>query len=1096
MFHDGRKRTGQKQQCLSKQDASLYHATGTFLVRVPAFSLAVFLQLTTRHIFCETSEEGNEDEAFAEGVQHGYEQVRLLMMTSSFFRVAVSLASQDLVQGFFRLHQDPVSPARMKRVYSRLMRYLVRMSTRATPFGLFAGVALGTITDTTQLTLEQHALGHVHVRPDIGWLSAFLREREQQPHAPAQMCLMVNSTAQVVGNRVLLSSVDEGGNTANETLSLRAIPLVRRVFEIARYPLCYTDLVTALSHAFPRLPESQIHLVLKQLWDAHVLMSTLHPPLTGGEPLTFVLQQLQSWPHSRWAQHMREELLSLEPLLNAVHHADLSECNALEDHLSALSARQNALVAHYPHSLVQVDAALTMKHPSLHTSVAAAVEEAADVLLRLGIYPRGIQTLERYRAAFVHKYGMAEVPLLRLLSTESGLGAPTNYTRPPRSYPLPALEIPSKQDQTRDQQLCALLMHALKRQHMEIVLTEEMIQELTQWAPSPEHPAPPEIDVFFQVQATSMNEVDQGSWESLVIQGLVPGGRTMGRFAQVLGGSAVTSLQASAREVEALFPNVVFADLTYLPSDARGANVALRPPLHPYEITVNTMPSRAEEFVLSLDDLVVGVRDNRLYVRSLRLGKEVKVYQRTMLNVRYAPNICRFLLEIAEDGSPHPEPFDWGMMRTAPFLPRVVYKKIVLSLAQWHVRLRDIQPEGKGNEEVRWFMGLQQWRKRWQVPRYVYLTTLDQRLLLDLEHPLLVQELWSELKHAQPGTSICLQEMLPDFDHLICRDVQQAPYIAEMVMPLVLRASCSMTSGAAQVQHALYPSVVSTEERSFLPGEDWMYLKIYIAPLFQDELITGPLREIVKHVRDANLCDEWFYLRYADPDPHLRLRFHARIPDAKETVLKLVLSWAHQLVHAGTVTNVHVVPYEREIERYGGPALIGDIERFFSSNSDMVSELVALQYTKHVTYHPLVVAVMTLDQLFCSWGYDLSARLRHAQAHTHKYASKEVFAAHRKQLSTLLFPWRYEDEHNESLMSQRQTILSLCALQASMAVHLMTHIHMLAAQNALWNDPEHILGSLAHLHLNRLLGIDRKQEQVVYDLWRHVLEATTRRPPG
>ncbi|GHO82365.1 lantibiotic dehydratase [Dictyobacter formicarum] len=1078
------------------QDQPMYRTIGAFLVRVPALPLTVFLRLTTQDCPLDTNQIDDLDERFSGVLQQGYEQVCTLMTDSSFLRMAVLLASQDLVQGFARLQHDTVSPARMKRVYSRLVRYIVRMSTRATPFGLFAGVALGTITDdSTQLSLGERALGHLHVRPDLGWLYAFVREREQQKPALGQMHLMVNSTAHVVGNRVLITSIDEPGNNGKETLSLRAVPLLRSILELARQPILYVDLVTALSLAFPQIPEPQIHLVLQQLWNAHALISTFHPPLTGGEPTAFMLQHLHTLPPSSWMQHVQDELTVLEQALQNVQRSGVSDCDQLEKDLSALFACQETLVPGYRHPLVQVDAALTMEKPTLHVNIADSVVEAADVLLRLGTHPKGLQSLERYRAAFVHKYGMEEVPLLRLLSIEEGLGAPPNYTRPSREYPLPAVESPLKQEQARDRLLCGLLFQALNKQQIEIVLTDDLIQKLTQWMPSSGYPAPPEIDVFFQVQATSAAAINQGNWDALIIQGIVPGGRAIGRFAQVLGESAVTTLQAAAREVEALFPDVVFADLSYLPSDVRGANVSLRPPLHPYEIAVNTMPSRPKEFVLSLEDLVVGVRGKRFYVRSLRLGKEVKVYQRSMLNVRFAPNICRFLLEIAEDGSPYPESFNWGMMRIAPFLPRVVYKKIVLSLAQWHVRLMDIQPEGTGNEEVRWFIGLQRWRQRWRVPRYVYLTTLDQRLLLDLENPLLALELWSELKQAQQGSPVCLQEMLPDFEHVICRDAQQAPYTAEMVMPLVLRSSSSTQPGAVDKLPSMYPLIVPTEDRRFLPGEEWMYLKVYIAPLFQDELITGPLREIVKQVRNEHLCDEWFYLRYADPDPHLRLRFRARIPEVKGILLEQVLSWANQLVHAGVVTNLHIASYEREIERYGGPALMGDIERFFSSNSDVLSELVALQYTKRLTCAPLVVAVMSLDLLFRFWGYDLSARLGYARKHSHSYASREAFRTHRKQLTSLLFPWRHEDDQDEFLVAQRQIITSLFASQEPMAAHIMKRIHVLTKQNLLWNNPEHILGSLAHLHLNRLLGIDRKQEQVVYDLWRHVLEAVSRRPP-
>src|SRR5690242_15616095 len=127
----------------STHDQPLYRTTGTFLVRVPALPLTVFLYLASQDCPLDMKQFDNFDERFSRALHQGYEQVRTLMTDSAFVRVAVAVASRDLIQGFARLQGDPVSPARMKRVYSRLVRYIVRMSTRATPFGLCAGVALG-----------------------------------------------------------------------------------------------------------------------------------------------------------------------------------------------------------------------------------------------------------------------------------------------------------------------------------------------------------------------------------------------------------------------------------------------------------------------------------------------------------------------------------------------------------------------------------------------------------------------------------------------------------------------------------------------------------------------------------------------------------------------------------------------------------------------------------------------------------------------------------------------------------------------------------------------------------------------------------------
>ncbi len=59
-----------------------------------------------------------------------------------------------------------------------------------------------------------------------------------------------------------------------------------------------------------------------------------------------------------------------------------------------------------------------------------------------------------------------------------------------------------------------------------------------------------------------------------------------------------------------------------------------------------------------------------------------------------------------------------------------------------------------------------------------------------------------------------------------------------------------------------------------LPGSDWLYLKVFVPPPFQDDLIAGPVRGFAEFAVNAQLADGWHFLRYRDPDPHLRIRFH------------------------------------------------------------------------------------------------------------------------------------------------------------------------------------------------------------------------------
>ncbi|HLJ35338.1 MAG TPA: lantibiotic dehydratase C-terminal domain-containing protein, partial [Ktedonobacteraceae bacterium] len=55
-------------------------------------------------------------------------------------------------------------------------------------------------------------------------------------------------------------------------------------------------------------------------------------------------------------------------------------------------------------------------------------------------------------------------------------------------------------------------------------------------------------------------------------------------------------------------------------------------------------------------------------------------------------------------------------------------------------------------------------------------------------------------------------------------------------------------------------------------------------------------------------------------------------------------------------------------------------------------------------------------------------------------------------------------------------------------------VRQLAAEDRLWVSETSLLSSIAHMHVNRLLGLDHDRERQVYAFWRHTLDSLVRRP--
>ena len=66
------------------------------------------------------------------------------------------------------------------------------------------------------------------------------------------------------------------------------------------------------------------------------------------------------------------------------------------------------------------------------------------------------------------------------------------------------------------------------------------------------------------------------------------------------------------------------------------------------------------------------------------------------------------------------------------------------------------------------------------------------------------------------------------------------------------------------------------ENRMFIPGSEWVYFKIYTGTKTADSILKNELYDFVKEMMKYDLIDRWFFIRYNDPDFHIRLRLHMK----------------------------------------------------------------------------------------------------------------------------------------------------------------------------------------------------------------------------
>jgi thiopeptide-type bacteriocin biosynthesis protein len=987
---------------------------------------------------------------------------------------AVAVASEDLAAALAR----PGPPG--GRTAEALLRYRIRSATRPTPFGLFGGAAVGEWGTPTDLRIADGPRP-TRTRPDMGWLADTVQAVEQR--ARRRLRLVANTCVFERDGRLHLSDRRAGGQ-AGPDVSVRATPVVRRVLALARCPVAYDALVATVLAATPQATRERVCGLVDELARQDLLITDLRPPLTAA-PVVHVLDRVAEVPEVGEVGERLADAVALAARLDTVlgdpartdaTAADPARNGSAADPVALLVGLRARLRALTPNGgtddVVQVDSGLPLAGATITPAVAVDAARAVDLLLRMHPAPGGPPHLAAFRAAFLARYGYDRpVPLLELLDPRFGLGPFSGFSGHGFGHE-PDHEVRAR----RADRLTELACMALQDGRGEVVLDDADVAALTTWTPDPQRLLPSlELSAF--VLAPSAAAVDRGDYRLLVGPnlGAQAAGRGLGRFADLLGRPAADMLDQIAAAEESRRDGGIVAELVYLPRQRRAANVAVRPAARHYEIPVGVAPGVPAERVVAPDELSVYVRDGRLRLWWERRGTEVAVAAGHMLNTNGAPEVCRFLHDVGLDGLTPLTSFDWGPAESLPVLPRVRCGRVVLRPARWRQRRSSAAEALATRDPAAFAAALPAWRRRLRLPHRVYLAEGDNRLLLDLDDPAQAQLLHAELRRPH-GRDLVLEEALPGPDDAWLPGTG-GRFVSELVVPLVRRAP------AASAPVAAPPAAHDDRDRRRAPGSDWLYLTLAGPPTGQDDLVAGPLRTLTDGLVARGDVRSWFFLRYTDPQPHLRLRLHGDPETLLARALPAAMATAAGWVGAGILHRVGLEVYERELERYGGPEATAVVEELFAADSRAVAALLPARSPAE----RLRLAALGVDDLLSSLGLDVSARLVwYSDAAP---PPKETAAAHREhgdRVRALLDGADPADDAARAVLMERRTAIAPLGARLG-ALHAAGTCPV----------PLPVLArSVVHLHCNRW-GVDPATERTLLGLLRRALHSRLRRgtPP-
>ena len=281
-----------------------------------------------------------------------------------------------------------------------------------------------------------------------------------------------------------------------------------------------------------------------------------------------------------------------------------------------------------------------------------------------------------------------------------------------------------------------------------------------------------------------------------------------------------------------------------------------------------------------------------------------------------------------------------------------------------------------------------------------------------------------------------------------------------------------------------------TEKRTFAPGSEWLYLKIYTGVRTADSLLADILNPVSLAMIDQKIADRWFFIRYADPDFHIRYRLRLTNERHIGLVMPMLKDKMNAMLGPGLIWKIETATYQREIERYGNMTM--DLaEQLFFLDSFSFLEFMNEHKEKNDENGRWLYAILTVDSVLRHFNVSLEEKkdlLLELNRSFGKEFGKdkllarqlsEKFRNFRERINTLLTEG--EDAGNDYYLKDilhRRTSSGQQHVDA-----ILNHYKNGEAEVPL----QEFLSSLIHMSMNRIFrSSPRMHEMVIYDLlFRH-----------
>ena len=991
------------------------------------------------------------------------------VFSQPFYQEAIYVASPELHQELQKWLENKLSNEKeIDKLITSLYKYYVRMCTRCTPYGLFAGSAMGEISEnSTEIAFEEYQKYHKHSRLDMNYVAELTEYIGKLPNVKKHLKYFVNNSLYRTGDSFRYAQFRlKNKNRSYYLTSIKATAFLEKILKIAQNGAIVADFANAIVD--DKINETMATNYVNKLINSQILVSELEPTVTGDEFFKVLMKTIQKLPDT---QEIVDNLQNIERLLSKqdhdIHHYEGIKM-AIDENFKTTSSKD----------LVQTDLFYNTPVNNLNNELIQKIISQLQCLLKLRVKFVS-PNLDAFQKAFYERYEDKEVPLTIALDSENGIGYGKLLKGRGANLPLvDGLRFESKPNDNQkvrwnkvSKMVLAKYEQSLTDNLETIKLSREDIDKLSAADKSDTWGVPNSMYALGTLLAENVEKLDAGDFKFLLKAfGGPSAGNLLARFCH---GNEILSQKVTECLAEEQVANedTILAEIVHLP-ESRIGNILMRPTFRAYEIPYLGNASVEKDKQIPIDDLMVSVQFGKIRLRSKRLNKFVIPRLTSAHNYARGLSVYKFLCELQFQNINMSMYWNWGILQEKSYLPRVEFENIILSPAQWTLKKQEGFQKRSDDNFIE--TTIQELTNIHRLPKQCLIVEGDNELLIDLGTAIGRKILFEKLSQAD----IFLHEFLSTPENCFIGD-EPNKFCNEIILPITKTVT---------KKTKFNPSILSAQTqftRNFSIGSEWLYVKIYGGLKSLDKILGEVINPLANELLTNDYIEKWFFIRYEDPDKHLRLRFnHSHRPDFWSIVLRKLNELLQPYLDEGLVYKLQVDTYQREIERYGQDTMSLS-ESVFWNDSEAVAGFVSLIEGDAGEKYRWLFGLRGVDMLLNDFGYDLS---RKAQLMKYlkngffnefgggdklRYQLNDKFRSEREAIEKILDASHDTEEFQPAidLLNQRSIKNELINVELQ---RLQLELNSIKTHDDLLN-------SYIHMFMNRLfLSNNRSHELVIY----------------